>query len=96
MTIRDFYGQTQTKLLCGNTPGQKVKAGSMGRVGPGYDVVLVDADGNEAPPACSSFKRLPATPKRRPAVVATPWLARASRASAFDRFGIGWLPCVVA
>lgn len=48
LTVRDFYGQTETTLLCGNTPGQKVKAGSMGRVGPGYDVVLLDADGNEA------------------------------------------------
>jgi len=48
ITIRDGYGQTETTALVGNTPGQKVKLGSMGRPLPGYDVVLLDAHGNEA------------------------------------------------
>jgi len=41
-TIRDGYGQTETTAQIGNTPGQLVKAGSMGRALPGYDIALVD------------------------------------------------------
>ncbi|HEX9081511.1 MAG TPA: AMP-binding protein, partial [Holophagaceae bacterium] len=48
LTIRDGYGQTETTAQVGNPPGQKVKAGSMGRPLPGYEVVLLDADGREA------------------------------------------------
>jgi acetyl-CoA synthetase len=48
LTVRDGYGQTETTALIGNTPGQKVKPGSMGRPLPGYRVALLDADGNEA------------------------------------------------
>jgi acetyl-CoA synthetase len=44
LTIRDGYGQTETTALVGNTPGQKLKAGSMGRPLPGYRVALLDAD----------------------------------------------------
>jgi acetyl-CoA synthetase len=47
LTIRDGYGQTETTALVGNPPGQPVKAGSMGRPLPGYEVVLLDVDGNE-------------------------------------------------
>ncbi len=43
LTIRDGYGQTETTALVGNTPGQKVKPGSMGRPLPGYRVALLDA-----------------------------------------------------
>lgn len=42
LTIRDGFGQTETTLQIGNTPGQRVKAGSMGRPMPGVPVVLVD------------------------------------------------------
>jgi acetyl-CoA synthetase len=45
ITIRDGYGQTETTALVGNTPGQKVKPGSMGRPLPGYRVALLDPDG---------------------------------------------------
>jgi acetyl-CoA synthetase len=44
ITIRDGYGQTETTALVGNTPGQKVKPGSMGRPLPGYRVALLDFD----------------------------------------------------
>ncbi|MBM3532116.1 MAG: AMP-binding protein [Alphaproteobacteria bacterium] len=47
LTIRDGYGQTETSAQVGNSPGQKVKAGSMGRPLPGYAVRLVDPDGHE-------------------------------------------------
>jgi acetyl-CoA synthetase len=45
LTIRDGYGQTETTAQIGNSPGQPVKPGSMGRPLPGYDVVLLDPDG---------------------------------------------------
>jgi acetyl-CoA synthetase len=47
LTIRDGYGQTETTAQIGNSPGQPVKAGSMGRPLPGYRVRLLDADGKE-------------------------------------------------
>jgi acetyl-CoA synthetase len=43
LTIRDGYGQTETTALVGNTPGQKLKPGSMGRPLPGYRVALLDS-----------------------------------------------------
>jgi acetyl-CoA synthetase len=42
ITVRDGYGQTETTAQVGNSPGQQVKPGSMGRPLPGYAVVLVD------------------------------------------------------
>jgi acetyl-CoA synthetase len=45
LTIRDGYGQTETTALAGNSPGQKVKTGSMGRPLPGYGVQVTDSDG---------------------------------------------------
>lgn len=47
-TIRDGYGQTETTCQIGNSPGQNVVPGSMGRPMPGYRVVLVDPDGQPA------------------------------------------------
>ena len=42
VTIRDGYGQTETSLQVGNSPGQPVKAGSMGRPMPGFAIALLD------------------------------------------------------
>jgi acetyl-CoA synthetase len=48
LTIRDGYGQTETTAQVGNSPGQPVRAGSMGRPLPGYRIVLLDAHGEAA------------------------------------------------
>ncbi|WP_433893483.1 AMP-binding protein [Streptomyces sp. CA-111067] len=40
--IRDGFGQTETAVQVANSPGQPVKAGSMGRPTPGYTVTLID------------------------------------------------------
>jgi acetyl-CoA synthetase len=48
LTLRDGYGQTETTAQIGNTPGQPVKPGSMGRPLPGYPIVLLDADDRPA------------------------------------------------
>jgi acetyl-CoA synthetase len=42
ITVRDGFGQTETTAQVGNTPGQPVRLGSMGRPLPGYAVALVD------------------------------------------------------
>ncbi len=42
LTVRDGYGQTETTAQVGNSPGQRVKPGSMGRPLPGYVIALVD------------------------------------------------------
>jgi acetyl-CoA synthetase len=48
LTIRDGYGQTETTAIVANTPGEKVKAGSMGRPLPGYRIGVFDIDGHPA------------------------------------------------
>ncbi|MCA6216321.1 AMP-binding protein [Ideonella sp. B7] len=48
LTIRDGFGQSETTCQIGNTPGQLVKEGSMGRPLPGYRVVLLDIDDQPA------------------------------------------------
>ena len=48
LTIRDGYGQTETTAQIGNSPGQTLKPGSMGRPLPGYTIALIDpATGEE-------------------------------------------------
>ncbi|MGH6675221.1 MAG: AMP-binding enzyme, partial [Xanthobacteraceae bacterium] len=49
VSIRDGYGQTETTAIVGNSPGQRLKPGSMGRPLPGYRVALQDAEGAERP-----------------------------------------------
>jgi acetyl-CoA synthetase len=45
--IRDGFGQTETTVQVGNSPGQTVKLGSMGRPLPGYTVALIDVASGE-------------------------------------------------
>ncbi len=42
VTIRDGFGQSETTVQVANTPGQRVKPGSMGRPVPGFRVALID------------------------------------------------------
>jgi acetyl-CoA synthetase len=44
ITVRDGYGQTETTAQLGNSPGQPVKPGSVGRPLPGYRIKLTTAD----------------------------------------------------
>ena len=48
LTLRDGYGQTETTAQIGNTPGQPLVPGAMGKPLPGYRVVLLDVDGRPA------------------------------------------------
>jgi acetyl-CoA synthetase len=42
ITIRDGFGQTETSLQIGNSPGQPVRLGSMGLPMPGFSISLID------------------------------------------------------
>ena len=48
ITIRDGFGQSETTCVIGNSPGQKLKPGSMGRPLPGYRIALLDHDDQPA------------------------------------------------
>ncbi|KFW96959.1 hypothetical protein N336_04029, partial [Phalacrocorax carbo] len=50
LDIHEGYGQTETVLICGNFKGMKIKPGSMGKPSPGYDVKIIDENGNILPP----------------------------------------------
>src|SRR6476620_9559759 len=62
ITVRDGFGQTETTAVLGNSPGQSVKPGSMGRPLPGYDVVLLGADGTPADEGEVSIRCAPLRP----------------------------------
>ena len=48
LELRDGYGQTETTLQVGNSPGMRIKPGSMGRPMPGYRINILDPDDKEA------------------------------------------------
>ncbi|MFD3946799.1 AMP-binding protein [Streptomyces sp. NPDC058579] len=48
VTIRDGFGQTETAVQVSNSPGQRLKEGSMGRPSPGFRVTLVDPASGKA------------------------------------------------
>jgi acetyl-CoA synthetase len=48
ITIRDGFGQTESSVMIANTPGQVVVPGAVGRPLPGFEVSLLDAEGNPA------------------------------------------------
>jgi acetyl-CoA synthetase len=77
LTVRDGFGQTETTALVGNSPGQEVRLGSMGRPLPGYDVVLLDASGAEADEGEVALRLVP-----RPLGLMVGYLDDAERTSA--------------
>ena len=48
LVIRDGYGQTETTAQIGNTPGQRVESGSMGKPLPGFQMRILDERGNDS------------------------------------------------
>ena len=47
--IWEGYGLTESVLLAATFPGMEYKPGSMGVVAPGFEMAIVDQDGNELP-----------------------------------------------
>jgi acetyl-CoA synthetase len=62
LTIRDGFGQTETTAAVGNSPGQALMPGAMGRPLPGYRIVLLDAHGRpgEEGEICLDLRERPA------------------------------------
>ncbi|MDE6881425.1 MAG: AMP-binding protein, partial [Oscillospiraceae bacterium] len=50
LQIYEGFGQTETTLCIGNLAGNRQKIGSMGKPVPGYDLVLVDENGQSVAP----------------------------------------------
>ena len=49
ITLREGYGQTETTLTLATYPGMNVCPGSMGRPTPGYEITLLDENGQLVP-----------------------------------------------
>ncbi|HVB10717.1 MAG TPA: AMP-binding protein [Bacillota bacterium] len=49
LTIRDGYGQTETVCVVGNFPDLPLRPGSMGKPCPGFDVQIIDDQGQPLP-----------------------------------------------
>ena len=49
LSVMEGFGQTETALVIGNIVGMTPKIGSMGKPVPGFDVDVVDAEGNRCP-----------------------------------------------
>lgn len=45
--VRDNYGITEVSMVMGNNPGLQIKPGSCGKPIPGFEVMLVDDNGQE-------------------------------------------------
>ena len=45
-TVHDGYGQTETVNIVANFPGMEIRAGAMGKPVPGFDVDVIDDEGN--------------------------------------------------
>jgi acetyl-CoA synthetase len=46
LKLMEAYGQTELTVTLGTFPGMEPKPGSMGKPAPGYDIILMDDEGN--------------------------------------------------
>lgn len=82
LTIYDGYGQTETVLLCGNFPGMEVRPGSMGKPSPGFDVAIVNDEGNVCEPGEEGDIAVRARPQRPVGLFREYWNDPAATANA--------------
>jgi acetyl-CoA synthetase/medium-chain acyl-CoA synthetase len=73
LTICDGYGQTETVLLCGNFPWLVVRAGSMGKPSPGFDLAVVDDAGQPLGPGREGDIAVRVSPERPLGLFAEYW-----------------------
>ncbi len=66
LDIRDGYGQTETVLLVGNSPGHRLKFGSMGQPAPEFDMAVIDHDGVPLPAGQEGDIAIKVRPSRPP------------------------------
>ena len=98
ITIRDGYGQTESVILCGNTPQMSPKPGSMGKPIPGIDLAVIDEEGNRLPshqegdiavnvspmPPLGLFKEYKGLPEKTAACFRNGWYITGDRATVDD------------
>lgn len=103
ITIRDGYGQTESVILCGNTPQMTPKPGSMGKPIPGIDLAVIDAEGNRLAvgqegdiavnvspePPLGLFKEYKGLPEKTAACFRNGWYITGDRATV-DEDGYFW------
>ena len=55
VSLADQYGITEVGMLLGNYPGMKLNPGSMGKPLPGFEITIMDEEGNEVGPNQVNF-----------------------------------------
>ena len=71
--IRDGYGQTETVLVCGNFLCFQPRFGSMGKPSPGFDVQIIDEDGNILPEKSEGDIAVRIMPEKPPGIFKEYW-----------------------
>jgi len=87
LTIRDGYGQTETVILCGNFPPVVVRPGSMGKPTPGFDLAIIDDEGNRLPPGTEGDIAIRVEPDRPLGLFKEYWKNPEAMAASFHH---GW------
>ncbi|ABZ83667.1 acetyl-coenzyme a synthetase family protein, putative [Heliomicrobium modesticaldum Ice1] len=83
LTIRDGYGQTESVLLVGSFPCLEPRIGSMGKPAPGFDVQVIDDEGNILPPNKEGDIAVRVKPKRPVGLFKEYWRDPEKTASVF-------------
>lgn len=86
-TIYDGYGQTETVNLIANYRCMEVRYGSMGKPVPGFEVEIVDEEGNLLPPNEEGHIAVRVEPRRPMGLMKEYWKDPNGNASAFRK---GW------
>ena len=85
--IWEGYGQTETTLLAATFPGMEYRPGSMGVVGPGFEMAVVDDDGNELAPGQEGEIAVKTHPERPIGLFKEYWKNEEANAKCFRN---GW------
>ena len=81
--IWEGYGQTETVLLAATFPGMEYRPGSMGVVSPGYEMAVVDDEGNELPDGQEGEIAVRTGPRRPVGLFDEYWRSPEDNAKAF-------------
>ncbi|MBE3588292.1 MAG: AMP-binding protein [Thermoanaerobacteraceae bacterium] len=81
ITIRDGYGQTESVLICGSFPCLEPRFGSMGKPSPGFDLQVIDENGNILPPNMEGDLAVRVKPERPVGLFKEYWKDPAKTAS---------------
>jgi acyl-coenzyme A synthetase/AMP-(fatty) acid ligase len=83
LMIHDGYGQTETGIVVANMPGMEVRAGSIGRPLPGYDVRVLGSAEEEAGVGEVGEIAIRMNPERPPSLLLEYWKNPEANAAAF-------------